>query len=196
MLAVSTYHHGDLRQALLDRTVEVIGEKGVDGVSLRSLARDLGVSHAAPARHFATREELLNAVALAGVDALLQKARAAVAYADDDPFARLTAAANAHLEWALENAAHYRAVRNPEVSRGAEEAIAQRIGAFALVIRTEIARAQKEGWHADRPLRVEVFQFVSAITGAAVMLTSPIYPMTHGATDRDLYDGLLERLLS
>lgn len=193
---MSSYHHGDLRRALLDRAVAVIGEGGVDAVSLRALARDLGVSHAAPARHFASREELLNAVALDGVDALLAEARAAVADAEDDPFARLTALANAHLEWALNNPAHYRAVRNPEVSRGARAAIAERIAGIAEIVRDAIAEAQTQGWHHDRPLRAEVFQFVSAITGAAVMLTDPIYPMVQGETDRDLYDGLLERLLS
>ena len=193
---MSTYHHGDLRQALLERAVAVIGEEGVAAVSLRALARDLGVSHAAPARHFASREGLLNAVALAGIDALLAKARAAIADAEDDPFARLTAVANAHLEWATENPAHYRAVRNPEVSRGAQEEIVKRMTVFSAVVRDAVAEAQSEGWHADRPLRAEVFQFVSAITGAAMMMTSPLYPMVHGETDRDLYDGLLERLLS
>lgn len=193
---MSTYHHGRLRHALLTRAVEVIGEDGVEAVSLRAIARDLSVSHAAPARHFASREELLNAVALAGIDALLASARAAIADAEDDPFARLAAAANAHLQWAIENPAHYRAVRNPEVSRGAQDAIVERMSAFATVIRDAIAEAQAEGWHADRPLRAEVFQFISAITGAAVMMTSPLYPMVHGEADRDLYDGLLERLLS
>lgn len=60
------YHHGNLRAALLERAVEVIDERGVDALSMRGLARDLGVSHGASMRHFADRRALLDAVAVAG----------------------------------------------------------------------------------------------------------------------------------
>ncbi len=65
-----TYHHGNLRAALLDRAEEVLAEDGVDGLSLRGLARDLGVSHGAPARHFRDRQALLDALALRGFERL------------------------------------------------------------------------------------------------------------------------------
>jgi AcrR family transcriptional regulator len=60
------YHHGKLREALLARATEVIEEAGVEGLSLRQLARDLGVSHAAPAKHFRDKQALLDALALDG----------------------------------------------------------------------------------------------------------------------------------
>ena len=56
------YHHGNLKQALLERAAEVIAEKGLEGLSLRGLARDLDVSHAAPRRHFPDRESLIAAM--------------------------------------------------------------------------------------------------------------------------------------
>ena len=43
-----SYHHGDLRQALLDRAAEVIQSRGIEALTLRGLARDLKVSHGAP----------------------------------------------------------------------------------------------------------------------------------------------------
>lgn len=75
-----TYHHGNLRDALLARAEEQLATDGVDGISLRGLARDLGVSHAAPARHFRDKQALLDALALAGfrrLDDALRRALAA-----------------------------------------------------------------------------------------------------------------------
>jgi AcrR family transcriptional regulator len=68
--AARPYHHGDLRRALLDAAVELIGEVGPTDVSLRELARRVGVSHAAPAHHFGDKPGLLTAVAAEGFDLL------------------------------------------------------------------------------------------------------------------------------
>lgn len=61
-----SYHHGNLRDAVIDRAVEVIGAEGPASLSLRSLAADLGVSHTAPLHHFGSREGVLNAIAARG----------------------------------------------------------------------------------------------------------------------------------
>lgn len=58
------YHHGDLRAALIDVAVELIAERGVPGFSLAEASRRLGVTVAAPYKHFADRDELLAAVAV------------------------------------------------------------------------------------------------------------------------------------
>ena len=57
------YHHGGLRERLLEAALSVVDSKGGDSVSMRALARELGVSSAAPFRHFAGKRELLDAVA-------------------------------------------------------------------------------------------------------------------------------------
>ncbi|WP_103530134.1 TetR/AcrR family transcriptional regulator [Streptomyces sp. SM11] len=61
-----TYHHGDLRRAILDAALDVIAAEGPAALSLRDLARRAGVSHAAPAHHFKDRTGLLTAVAAEG----------------------------------------------------------------------------------------------------------------------------------
>src|ERR1700733_8254711 len=70
------YHHGNLRTALLRQAQRTVRERGVQQLSLRELAREVGVSHAAPRRHFPDRQALLDALAQAGFerlgDALLQ----------------------------------------------------------------------------------------------------------------------------
>jgi AcrR family transcriptional regulator len=65
-----TYHHGNLRSALLQQAEVALAHGGSDGLSLRQLAREVGVSHGAPARHFADKQALLDALALSGFEAL------------------------------------------------------------------------------------------------------------------------------
>jgi AcrR family transcriptional regulator len=67
---VATYHHGDLRQALLQAAGELLEKRGVESLSLREAARRAGVSHNAPYRHFPNRSSLLAALAVEGFAAL------------------------------------------------------------------------------------------------------------------------------
>jgi AcrR family transcriptional regulator len=69
-MAERTYHHGDLRRALLDAAIEAITETGPAGLSLRDLARRAGVSHAGPTHHFRDKPGLLTALATEGYDLL------------------------------------------------------------------------------------------------------------------------------
>lgn len=62
MLSLTTYHHGDLRPALLRAAAKVLEKEGREAISLRDLARRAGVSHNAPYRHFADRQALLAAL--------------------------------------------------------------------------------------------------------------------------------------
>lgn len=76
------YHHGDLRQALLSAARDALERNGPASLSLRDLARQLGVSHNAPYRHFADRDALLDALSAEGFARLaeaLQQARGATA---------------------------------------------------------------------------------------------------------------------
>jgi AcrR family transcriptional regulator len=63
-----SYHHGGLRDALLVAVAEVLRDDGVGGLSLRSVARRAGVSHAAPAHHFPSKAALLTAFATRGFE--------------------------------------------------------------------------------------------------------------------------------
>lgn len=60
------YHHGDLRQALLDAAGELLASEGPEAVGIREIARRAGVSHAAPYRHYPNRDALLADLAAAG----------------------------------------------------------------------------------------------------------------------------------
>ena len=73
------YHHGDLREALVDATLELVAENGVQGFSVAEAARRTGVSISAPYRHFTDRDALLAAAAVRGHEELLARFRAAIA---------------------------------------------------------------------------------------------------------------------
>ena len=97
----SSYHHGDLRGALVKAAVTEIERGGYENLSLRELAKSLGVSRAAPYRHFADRRALLAAVAADGFDRLTAIYRNAIANGKT-PQARLAAAGRAYLAFAAE----------------------------------------------------------------------------------------------
>jgi AcrR family transcriptional regulator len=96
------YHHGNLRAALLEQAERTLAEGG--DLSLRELAREVGVSHAAPRRHFAGKQALLDALAEDGFERLGDELRAAMAGADGFE-ARLHAFARAYVRFATEHAA-------------------------------------------------------------------------------------------
>lgn len=64
------YHHGDLRRALLDAALSLVSEQGIAALTLREVARRVGVTHAAPYHHFPTRDALLDALAHEATSAL------------------------------------------------------------------------------------------------------------------------------
>ena len=90
------YHHGDLKAALVDGAIELIAERGVRGFSLAELSRRLGVTVAAPYRHFADRDELLAAVAVRALHAFAD-ALAAECGDGDPPEQQLAAMARSYV---------------------------------------------------------------------------------------------------
>jgi len=98
-MARDSYHHGDLKAAILAQAAVLVAERGADGVSLRELARAAGVSHAAPAHHFTDRRGLFTALATEGFQLL---ATALTAARPD-----FVDAALAYVRFALDHPGHY-----------------------------------------------------------------------------------------
>jgi AcrR family transcriptional regulator len=148
------YHHGNLRAALLERAERTLSEEGARGLSLRGLARDVGVSHAAPRRHFADKQTLLDALAEDGFERLGSDLGEAIERAPGPSFAeRFTAAGRAYVRFASEHAAllelMFAAKQRPEaddVRAAGERAFA---GPIALVAdaqaRGEVVHGDPEG---------------------------------------------------
>jgi AcrR family transcriptional regulator len=99
------YHHGNLRQALLRAAEDAIEAQGVQNLSLRELSRELGVSHASPQRHFATKQDLTDALAIMGFERLSSVMARAAEGRGQDFDARLTKAALAYVGFAFKHPA-------------------------------------------------------------------------------------------
>jgi AcrR family transcriptional regulator len=129
-----------LRANLLSATERVILEQGVAAVSLRHVARSLGVASGAPYYHFPTRLHLLAALAEAGFLALGGDTTAALARtAQKAPFERLTAVCEAYLVAATARPAHYRVMFLPELGEHPEFGEARRLAEAGLQRLTDVA---------------------------------------------------------
>ena len=108
MPAVRPYHHGNLKQALLEAAIELIAETGPRGFTLREAARRAGVSHNAPYRHFRDRDDLLAAVATDGFDRLTRAMARGSRQAS--PINRLRRSGLAYVDFALRWPQHFAAM--------------------------------------------------------------------------------------
>jgi AcrR family transcriptional regulator len=111
-----SYHHGDLRRALLDASLRLIAEEGFGALSLREVARRAGVTHAAPYRHFADKEALLAAVAEEGFRAMTAQMKQEMAPCTA-PLERLAACGVAYVVFAVRHAAHFRVMFGPHFTQ-------------------------------------------------------------------------------
>ncbi|MEP9354032.1 TetR/AcrR family transcriptional regulator [Xanthobacter sp. KR7-65] len=120
-----SYHHGNLREALMQATLDLIAEKGIAGVTFAEAARRAGVSAAAPYRHFRDRDELLAAVATAGFERLSAALTAAWQNGKPTPAAAYERVGRAYLGFARTSAAEYAAMFESGLSSDAHEALKQ-----------------------------------------------------------------------
>ncbi|HMO49517.1 MAG TPA: TetR/AcrR family transcriptional regulator [Kiritimatiellia bacterium] len=107
----ASYHHGELRKALVDAAAALAAERGPEAVSLRETAKRAGVSHAAPYHHFSGRAELLHAVALEGFRLMdAEMSRAVARKRRGAPRERLAALGQAYIRFAAKNPHYFRAM--------------------------------------------------------------------------------------
>ena len=117
-MPVETYHHGDLRTALLDAGLKMLGAAPVENISLREIARRVGVSAPAVYHHFPDKASLLAALACVGL-AQIEKAAAAASDAVGGGQQGFFATGRAYVEFAVANPALFRLVMtlDPSLSR-------------------------------------------------------------------------------
>jgi AcrR family transcriptional regulator len=169
------YHHGNLRTALLTQAERTLRERGVQELSLRELAREVGVSHGAPRRHFPDRQALLDALAEAGFMRLGSELEESLEAAGGDFAARAAAIAAAYVRFATSDAALLElmfAGKHREPSGALHEA-AER--AFAVMLAL-IEQGQAEGvLERGDPERVGLVLFAT-VQGIAALVTGGMVP--------------------
>jgi AcrR family transcriptional regulator len=116
MRASKPYHHGNLREALLEAAIALIAEVGPTAFTLREVARRAGVSHNAPYRHFRDRDDLMAAVAAQGFRELTQ-AMVEAATPKSDALDRLRYAGLSYVRFALRRPEHFTVMFDAPISK-------------------------------------------------------------------------------
>jgi AcrR family transcriptional regulator len=140
-----SYHHGDLKNALIEAGIEILARDGVNGLSLRKVARKAGVSHAAPYAHFADKQALVAAIATDGHRKIHARFVGIMERYPDDPLRQLVETAWAYVEFGFEEPDHFRITFSGAVEKERDypalvEMTAENFGILrALVVRCQTA---------------------------------------------------------
>ena len=159
------YHHGDLRRAIEEITLSIIESDGVNSVSLRAVARRLGVTEAAPYHHFASKSELLAVLAANAYRGLHERMIAAIRQAGDDPYVRLSAAGRSYVDYGLQSRGRFLIMFGEHMNE---------LGAHADV------------YAAAHPTRLMLHQLVADCVGQdskdALTIENAVWSLVHGIT--------------
>ncbi|MDK2980651.1 MAG: hypothetical protein PWQ55_998 [Chloroflexota bacterium] len=101
-MANDTYHHGDLKNALIQAGIDILARDGIGALSLRSVAREAGVSHSAPYAHFSDKQALIAAISTEGFHRLYAQLEAVSAPLKDQPREQIVACARAYADFATQ----------------------------------------------------------------------------------------------
>ena len=177
----ASYHHGNLRDALLAEAIRVIEAQGVENVSIRQLAKNLGVSAAAPFRHFADRTALLTAVAEQATENLSLAVGAALAQAAaQSPWQQLLCIGEAYLGWARAHPSHFLVVSDRRLI-DYEASATLRLRNEAIRQRMRQLLAQATGLGAGQGVQPEV---------CVLMLRAMVYGLARMQADGQLQEWL------
>ncbi|MFG2969033.1 MULTISPECIES: TetR/AcrR family transcriptional regulator [unclassified Streptomyces] len=184
------YHHGDLRSALLASAERTLREKGAAALSLRELARDIGVSHAAPGRHFKDKQALLDALALGGYDRL-NRALVAADLPDAPLEPRLTGLARAYLTFAVDHPEllelMFARKHAPDIDTQLADAADLSLGSFVRLT----AEAQRRGEIVEGDPEHLTLAAAAGIHGLASLIAADALPADEALAGLDGYVHLL-----
>ena len=164
------YHHGRLKDALIEAARTLIQQRGPAGFSLTEAARAVGVTPAAPYRHFSDRDALMGEVARRGFGLFLQRLAAAWDNGGPDAEAALARVGRAYLAFALDEPGYYRSM----FSSACEGAVGSGPGegAFELLTLAAGAALAARGAPADGARRVALEIWAMSHGAAMLMLRS------------------------
>ena len=175
MVTRETYHHGDLRAALVVEGLKQLERSGETALSLRALAKAAGVSPNAPYRHFADKDELMGALAAEGFGQFAD-AIAGAGAPSDRAIDVLKAQGLAYLRFAASRPALYRLMFSP-LGYSLHSRVCQSHSerAFGTLVNA-VARAQAEGWKVHQDFMSLVLGFWAALHGWVGLVGERLVP--------------------
>jgi AcrR family transcriptional regulator len=160
------YHHGNLREALIDAALTLIGDKGPAGFTIAEAARLAGVSPGAPYRHFRDAEALLAEVALRGFERFGASLAAAWNDGRPDPLRAFEALGRAYLAFARQEPAYYAAMFETHISFEAHPGLLSASERAFAILRQGADRLTAKLPREDRP--------------PSLMMALHVWAMSHG----------------
>ena len=139
-----SYHHGNLRQALLEAALELAQQHGPERVSVREAARHVGVSPGAPFRHFPSRRALMTALAEEAAERLRIEVRKSMGARRASPLQRLRSLGRGYLQWAMRHPSHFRILSaRDQIDLDGSVALRASIGEVRALTEQTLAEAQQ-----------------------------------------------------
>jgi AcrR family transcriptional regulator len=165
------YHHGDLKNALIEAGAEILSKEGVNGLSLRKVASKAGVSHAAPYAHFPDKQTLIAAISTEGYRMLYERLEAARQRYQADPLRQLVEAAWAYVDFAINDPAHFKVTFSGVIEKEKDYPafVEMTKKTFGLVVQI-IAACQEAGILKPGPADVMAVSVWSLVHGVASLL--------------------------
>jgi AcrR family transcriptional regulator len=140
------YHHGNLRQALLEAALELAQRHGPERVSVREAARQIGVSPAAPFRHFPNRRALMTALAEEAGERLRIEVHKAMGGRQGSPLQRLRSLGRGYLQWAMRHPSHFKIISaRDQIDLDGSVSLRTSIGDVRALTEQTLTEAQQQG---------------------------------------------------
>lgn len=195
----SGYHHGDLAAALLTAAEAELNERGIEGFSLRGVAKRAGVSHAAPAHHFRDVNGLLTALAAEGFRRFLEQQKARQRKAPTDAFSQLVAAGMGYIDFAIAHPASFRLMFSSErPDHDAPDLSAAAAAAYQQLI-NDVRRARSPESGETEPSTTEVIRTWAVAHGIADLMNTRAlkHLLKLRKSEREAFlEGMLRKSLS
>jgi AcrR family transcriptional regulator len=167
------YHHGDLRQSLIEAACKHLLESGADTLSLRALAREVGVSQTAPYRHFDSKSALFRAIALHGFELLFSETSAVAKQYEDDLEQSIVEIGMAYVGFARRHPEKYQLFFDSSlVDFNESDALVEAGSAAFGVLTMVIQKGIESGVFVDRPVNEVAGALWSSVHGAASLVLS------------------------
>ena len=167
MATKAAYHHGNLKPALIAAGLKEVTQHGVEGFSLRGVARRAGVSAPAVYRHFADKDDLLAAMAVEAWERLMGMIGEAVAKAPHDPLEQFRANGVSIVRFAVAHPEHFRVICIPHAFERAPAEFRAKWQAAEAANKQALADAQAQGVIAPLPLEQLMLAANALVMGLA-----------------------------
>jgi AcrR family transcriptional regulator len=192
-----SYHHGDLRIALIKAAEQLLAEQGIEAFSLRAAARLAGVSPAAPAYHFGDAAGLLTEIAIQGFEELTRYLIEWTEKGGADPLARLHFQGQGYIRFALANRARFQLMFRRDKLRECERLAATASETYAQLQSAVCRVANVDEQEIDEQVQAAILASWSTVHGFAHLAIDGQFQHMSGASGADhFFDATIPLMLA